>query len=270
MGEPRWLQRESCGVRYWLTGPEGAPLLLFTHGAGADHRMFEAQGDAFKLEYRILVWDVPGHGNSRPLSGEFSIRRMAAVLIALLDQEGYDQAILVGQSMGGNISQEVRFLYPDRVAALVLIGCTRNTARLSPLDKLALRLTPLLLRLYPYERLRRDSARLSAIQPEVQRYLYECLGRLTPAEFATIFLATVSCLHEEPAYRLGCPLLLTHGAKDGTGNIRPIAPAWAADEPHCHYIVIPHAGHLANQDNPTSFNSMLSSFLAEQGLIRTL
>lgn len=263
MEEPRRLQREGCEVRYWLTGPEGAPLLLFTHGAGADHRMFEAQGDAFKKVYRILVWDVPGHGQSRPLSGDFTIRRVVADLIALLDQVGETKAILVGQSMGGNIAQEARFLHPERVAGLVLIGCTCNTAHLSPLDKLTLRLTPALLRLYPYERLRRDSARLSAVQPDVQQYLYESLGRLTPAQFASIFLATVGCLHEEPDYRIGCPMLLVHGEQDGTGNIRQIAPAWAAREPHCRYGVIPDAGHLANQDNPAFFNDVLNQFLAE-------
>jgi len=58
-------------------------------------------------------------------------------------------------------------------------------------------------------------------------------------------------------------LLLTHGERDGTGNIRKVAPHWAAREPHCRSVVIPGAGDCANQDNPEFFNRLLLDFLSE-------
>ncbi len=60
----------------------------------------------------------------------------------------------------------------------------------------------------------------------------------------------------------GRPLLVfTHGEHDRTGNIRQIAPRWAARDPHSRYEVIPDAGHTANQDAPQYFNRLLQDFL---------
>ena len=47
-------------------------------------------------------------------------------------------------------------------------------------------------------------------------------------------------------------------------TISKIAPDWAARDPESRYIVIPGAGHNANQDNPTFFNRLLLEFLDEQ------
>ncbi len=57
------------------------------------------------------------------------------------------------------------------------------------------------------------------------------------------------------------PFLLTHGGHDGTGSIRKQAPTWAAYEPDVKYVVIPDAGHNANQDNPEFFNRALREFM---------
>jgi 3-oxoadipate enol-lactonase len=79
-----------------------------------------------------------------------------------------------------------------------------------------------------------------------------------------ILTATARCLHPEPGYRIAQPLLLTHGAHDGTGNIRRSAPVWAPREPHARYTVVPAAGHVAHMDNPSFFDRLLLDFLHEQ------
>jgi 3-oxoadipate enol-lactonase len=127
------LQRAGCPLHYWLDGPEGRPLVVFTHGAWLDHTAFAEQVALVVRAYRVLSWDVRAHGRSRP-TPTFTIRAATTDLVALLDHLGYAQAILVGHSMGGNIAQEVVFLHPTRVRALVLVGCTCNTLPLSRRD----------------------------------------------------------------------------------------------------------------------------------------
>ncbi len=61
------------------------------------------------------------------------------------------QATLAGHSLGGNIGREFVLIHPDRVPALVMLGCTCNTAPLTPLEALGVRMAPALLRLYPCE-----------------------------------------------------------------------------------------------------------------------
>ena len=258
------LEREGCSLHYWLSGPVGRPLVVLTHGAGLDHRSWAPQLGALAERYRVLTWDVRGHGLSRPWGQEFSIALAAADLPALLDAAGYGEAFLVGLSMGGNISQEVVFRHPKRVRALAALDCTCNTLRLSLLDRWLLSLSPAMLAMYPWERLKQLSARLSSVKATVRRYIYETLSRMTKAEFVDVMLKTGDCLRYEPGYRIALPLLLLRGQFDGLGNIRDIMPRWAAREPRCRYVLVPDAGHCANQDNPASVNAQLLRFLAAQ------
>ncbi len=255
------LQRDGCDIHYWIGGPEGRPLVVLTHGAAIDHREFEPQLPALTEEYRLLAWDVRSHGLSRPSRPGFSIRRAVEDIVALMDEAGYGQATLLGHSMGGNIGQEVVFHYPDRIQALAMLGCTCNTCKLSTLETLGVRMAPAILRLYPYELLKRQSAQASSVKPEVQQWLYQAFGQMTKEEFVAILTATILCLHYEPDYRITRPMLLAHGNGDRTGNIRKVAPRWAARDPNCHYVVIPEAGHAANLDNPGYFNNVLIEFL---------
>ncbi len=120
-----------------------------------------------------------------------------------------------------------------------------------------------MLKFYPAEMLKRQSVQASAVKKDVRAYLEDVFSNLSKEEFSTIFLETVGCLHEEPNYRIEHPLVLVHGEHDGTGNIKKGAQRWAAREPHCQYIVLPDAGHCANQDNPEFSNTILLNFCKE-------
>ena len=256
------LERPGCPIHYWLSGPEGRPLVVLTHGACVDHTEFDGLAPLLARRYRVLTWDVRGHGWSRPARGGFAVDRAVDDLLALLDVAGYGEATLVGHSLGGNLGQEVVFRAPDRVTALVLVGCTCNTCKLSRWEALQVRIAVPLLRLLPYGFLKRQSARASTVRPEVRAYLERVFGRLSKDEFTSILARLVRCLHYEPGYRIGKPLLLMHGAADRTGNVRDVAPTWAAREgASCQYVVIPAAGHMANLDNPELFNRALLDFL---------
>jgi pimeloyl-ACP methyl ester carboxylesterase len=255
------LERDGCPIHYWLSGPEGAPLVVFTHGATADQRMFTQQLGAVARDYRVLVWDVRGHGRSQPIGSGFSIPLAVEDLLAILDRIGCAQAVLVGQSMGAYIAQELVFRHPERVLALAVIGGACITFKLSWWEDRILRSTPALFRLWPYTSLRKAFGHASAIQPEVQEYICEAAGQITKEDFSTIWSAIASCIHYEPGYRIEQPVLLTHGEFDRTGNIKKDAPRWAARDPQVRYVVIPEAGHVANMDNPAFFNQLLMEFL---------
>jgi pimeloyl-ACP methyl ester carboxylesterase len=256
-------EHAGCHIHYWLAGPTHRPLVVFTHGVTMDHRMFTAQVEAMAQHYRVLTWDVRGHGQSLPIGEKFSIRGIVEDLAALLDQLGYDQVILVGQSMGGYVSQELLFLYPERVAALVTVGCTCTTLPHPKIIKLGMRLSPLALNLYPYSFFKWQAARSITVTPEVKAYVAEVLNRLTKQQFVTMWSAVVNCIHPEPGYRITQPQLITYGRYDhiGFGLMKQQAKAWAARDPDCRYVVIPAAGHNAHQENPIFFNKLLLEFL---------
>lgn len=255
-------EHEDCPIHYALLGPENRPLVVFTHGAGLDHRTFAPQVAVVAAQYRVLVWDVRGHGRSRPAAREFSVPAAAQDLAALLDHVGCRQAILVGQSMGSYISQELAYRYPERAAAMVAIGATPITMRYPAWERIALRWSLPIFRIVPWESLKRMMAYHSAVQAEVRVYAYEAFSQLSQDEFYRIWVGVSQCLHEDLEYRFSKPLLITHGAQDRVGTVRKHAPVWAEREPLGRYVVIPGAGHMANQDHPAFFNTVLMDFLS--------
>lgn len=259
------LRRSGSQIHYWVAGPDNGPLVAFTHGASMDHRMFDAQVSPVVAEgYRVLTWDVRGHGRSKPIGTEFTVPAVAEDLLALIDHLGHEKAVLVGQSFGGYVSQELAFRHSERVAALVVIGSIDVTVLPSRLERLGLTLSPYLFKLWPDSHLRKVVAKQTAVKPEVQRYAHEATRQLSKPEFVTVWKAVAHCLHEEPDYRLQQPLLVTHGKHDETGIVAKAVPEWAERAPDARYEIIPDAGHNANQDNPTFFNRHLLDFLREQ------
>lgn len=258
------LERSGSRIHYWLAGPERAPLVAFTPGATMDHRMFDAQvSTVVGAGYRALTWDPRGHGLSKPIGDDFSVVAASEDLLAILDRLGTREAFLVGQSLGGNVAQELVFRHPERVSGLIVIGCTCNTILPSKLGLLALKASPLAFRLWPYGDLKRRTATNISTRPDVQEYARGAIDQVSRKEFLTIWKAVAQTLHEEPGYRIERPLLITHGDNDRLGNISKIAPDWAARDSDSRYVVIPTAGHNANQDNPTFFNRLLLEFLDE-------
>jgi pimeloyl-ACP methyl ester carboxylesterase len=65
------LERRGCPLHYWTGGDEGQPWAVFTHGLCADHRSWSYQVALSGQKYRVLSYDVRGHGLSRPMGDPF-------------------------------------------------------------------------------------------------------------------------------------------------------------------------------------------------------
>lgn len=258
------LDRSGSPIRYWVAGSEDAPLVVFTHGASMDHRMFDPQVEpVVSAGYRVLTWDVRGHGASKPIGEEFTVSTVAEDLLAIVDRLGVDTLTLIGQSFGGYVSQEVAFRSPKRVTAIGVVGATNLMERPRTLEYIALRLSPYLFWIWPDSHLRGLIADSTAETEPVKEYAHDATCQLSKREFITVWKAVATCHRSKPGYRIRKPFLLTHGEQDATGTIARDAPSWAESEPRCRYEAIPNAGHNANQDNPAFFNRLLIEFLSE-------
>ncbi len=98
------------------------PCVVFIHGAGMDHTVWQLQTRYFAHHGRsVLALDLPGHGRSDGPLRE-SIDAMAAWLMNLLDVAEVNEAALVGHSMGALIALTAAAQTPERVTALALLG----------------------------------------------------------------------------------------------------------------------------------------------------
>jgi 3-oxoadipate enol-lactonase len=262
MAEPTGLlQRGETAIRYWMAGPDDAPLVVLTHGATADHTMFDDLVPALARRYRVLTWDVPGHGLSQPLPADFGMDRLVMDELALLDLVGVRKAVVVGQSMGGNLAQEVVFRHPGRVAALVLIDCTDNFQKLSAIEKMSLASAGPIFALYPFKTLKRQSAEASADTQQARERIAAMMERVADKKsYIEILMRTTDVLHYEPDFRIDCPLLMLLGDRDRLGNIAKAMPAMAQRE-GVSLRIVGGAGHVSNMDQPDDVNAAILSFL---------
>src|SRR3546814_17207287 len=95
------LNREGVNIQYEAHG--SGPAILLTHGDSATCRMWYGQIAALKDRWRIIVWDMRGHGESdypqdhAAYSEELTVGDMRAIL----DACGVERAVIGGLSLGG-------------------------------------------------------------------------------------------------------------------------------------------------------------------------
>ncbi|MBX9243312.1 alpha/beta hydrolase [Actinotalea ferrariae] len=262
----RRLARPTAEIAYADTAVDG-PAVVLTHGAGMDHTMFDAQVDALAGRgYRVVTWDLRGHGGSALAPGtRFSATDALDDLAALLSECRIDRAALVGHSLGGNLGQAFVRAHPDRVTGLVVMDATWNAGPLSGLERFALRLAAPALALIPAGTLPGLMARASAVSPSAIARTEAVFTRMPKRAFLDVWRATVSFVDPDPSYRSPVPLALVRGAQDRTGNIRVAMPRWAQAE-DVRERVVPDAGHVVTWDAPDAASRVLLDVLREWDL----
>lgn len=128
-------------------GPAGAPTIVLTHGWGMDSTFWRAAKAQLGDRFRLVVWDLPGLGRSKPGRGGITLEGFAEDLKAVIDHVG-GRPVLVGHSIGGMTIQTLLrddLYFQDRLAGIVLLNTTfTNPLRTMVLSKLLLSLQGLL------------------------------------------------------------------------------------------------------------------------------
>ena len=111
------------GTAYDETGPEGAPVVVLIHGLGLTRdSTWQQIAPALAQKFRVVCYDLCGHGQTAVPSGEVTLSVLSTQLIALLDTLQIAQAALVGFSLGGMINRRCAIDHPDRVSALAILN----------------------------------------------------------------------------------------------------------------------------------------------------
>jgi pimeloyl-ACP methyl ester carboxylesterase len=105
---------------YFEDSGGGGAAVIFSHGYLMDHEMFESQVTALSGEFRCIIWDERGFGQTE-VHGPFTYWNSADDALALLSHLGVDAAFFVGMSQGGFISLRAALRAPTRVRGLGLI-----------------------------------------------------------------------------------------------------------------------------------------------------
>jgi len=108
---------ETGGARIYYEAEGNGPAVLMVHAGVANLRMWDAQVDALRDDYRVIRHDTRGYGLTVTDAVEFSNR---ADIAALLDDLGEERAHVVGLSRGGQIALDFALEFPRRVRTLTV------------------------------------------------------------------------------------------------------------------------------------------------------
>jgi 3-oxoadipate enol-lactonase len=119
-------------TRYVFEDRSGGPALTFIHQLGGDLSVWDTLAGHFRHRFRVLRYDVRGHGASAVSDRAFGFKDLSADLTALLDAKDIEKTHLVGMSMGGMIAQQFALDHAgsarSRVLSLTLCGTASRTA----------------------------------------------------------------------------------------------------------------------------------------------
>ncbi|GGJ79741.1 3-oxoadipate enol-lactonase [Streptomyces camponoticapitis] len=114
-------------LHHRLDGPDGAPPLILGPSLGTSLALWEPQLTALARHYRVLRYDLPGHGASPaatlpdPRPGRTTVDDLARLALDLADHHGWQTFHYAGVSLGGAIGAHLAVRHPRRLASLALV-----------------------------------------------------------------------------------------------------------------------------------------------------
>jgi pimeloyl-ACP methyl ester carboxylesterase len=231
------------------------PVVLLSHGYSATRHMWDAQHAALGDGWRVVSWDMRGHGqtDSPDDPTQYSAALTVADMRALLQHLGVERAVIGGLSLGGYVSLAFALAQPGMTRALVVCDSGpgyRNAEARAGWNARA------------HERAAALEARgldaLGRRSRETQQAVHRSAQGLAHA--ARGMLAQEGSQVMDGLAGIRVPTLIVVGDQD-----QPfVAPSeyMAKKIPGARLAVIPGAGHASNLDQPETFNRVLREFLA--------
>ena len=254
---------DTAGTRFDVSG--SGPDVVLIHGLGLNHCMWQWQVPELARRYRVLSYDLLGHGDSPKPSGPYAMADFVRQLAALVDELGLRRFAVVGFSLGGLIAQAYTLANPARVSGLAVLHSAFDR---TDAERAAIRVRV---------KLSETEGPTATVDAALERWFTAGFAKTHPEVLAQVrawvvandpkaFAASYHVLAEADATLAGeiaaiqCPALVVTGDED-YGNSPDMALRMANRMPNgiCH--LLPGLRHMALAEDPAALLSALSPFL---------
>ena len=260
-------ERTGGGTAYELSGPAEAPVLVLIHGLGLNRHVWQWHEPALSVRYRVLNYDLLGHGDSALPLAKPSLSLFSEQLCGLLDHLGIDGCAIAGFSLGGMINRRFALDHPDRVLALAILNSphVRGPEAQRLVEQRAARtaeggsatnLDATIERWF--------TTGFRAARPVVIGQVRQWVLANEPESYAqcrqVLAGGVVELIRPEPPIVLPA-LVMT--AEHDSGSTPAMAHAIAAEIPGARTIIVPRLQHMGLVEEPAMFTEPLLEFLDE-------
>jgi len=244
-----------------LSGAFGrGPVIALVHGLGSRAEHWLPAARLLARHHRVVLIDLPGHGQSAMLQ-PFSLERAAQALDLALRREGPQPLVLVGHSLGGLVAAAEACDRPGRVRALVLVETAlrpqvdgqERAAVLEALQK-------------DYQGLVRDAYRAFGRDSAQGEALYREVAAMDPAVIKPWIRLAFSADLSARIARLQCPLLVVLAPRSWPeGEPWPVTAAALgyAAAPQIRAVRLEGCGHFVMLDRPAALARLIARFADE-------
>jgi pimeloyl-ACP methyl ester carboxylesterase len=248
------LNRNGVDIYYEVHG-DGPPVLL-THGYSASAHMWAGQVEPFSKKYKLITWDMRGHGKSDYPDdlAEYTEAQTVADMAAILDAVGAKKAVIGGLSLGGYMSLAFHLARPERTEALLIIDTGPGYKSDEP--RAGWNVTAIR-RAENFEKNGLPPAGSGGAETRAAPHRDATgLARAARGMLTQHDARVISSLPD-----IAVPSLVLVGANDTA--FLAASDYMAAKIPGAKKVVLPDAGHAANIDQPAAFNAAVLGFLAD-------
>ena len=254
------------GTVYDLTGPEDAPVVVLIHGLGLTRAVWQWLTPDL-TRFRVLTYDLIGHGETAPPEGQPVLKDLAAQLAALLDHLNIDRAAIIGFSLGGMIARRFAQDYPARTTALVILHSAHKRSekaqgailfRVAQAEEQGPAATVEL----ALERWYTDACRTA--RHDLMDLTRQWVLANDPAVYPKLYRILAHGVDEivAPQPPITCPALVLTGDED-TGNGPEMSVAIATEIPRSRLVILKGLRHMALAEDPEAVNRPVTAFLTE-------
>jgi 3-oxoadipate enol-lactonase len=251
---------DGLSIGYCVDGPSDAPVVLFSNGLATTADMWMPQAAFFSKRFRVLRYDVRGHGRTASSPHPYKLELLADDALHLMDHLGVERAAFVGLSLGGMIGQCFAVRHARRLGPLVLCDTTMKSRgamwqeRIAAVQREGLepQVEPSIDRWFTRDFRARDPDAVARLRGMIQRTSID--------GYLGCSMAMRDMRIAETAARITAPTLIVVGAHDPSTPFNDAQEMQAAI-PGAQLAIIPRSAHLPNVEQPEIFNSVVGNFL---------
>lgn len=251
------------GLNTVIEGREDAPWIVLSHSLGADLTMWEPQMPFLADHYRVLRYDTRGHGESAAPAGPYSFDDLLDDLITVMDAHHVSRADFLGLSLGGMTGLGLAIHHPNRLNRLVCADA-RADAPAGFRDNFAARIYKVraggMASVVPGTLDSWFTADWRVAHPDALERVRHMIMRTDPLGYEGCCEALQGLDYFKDLSKITAEVLYLGGDQD-MGAAPEVMQAMADATPEGRYSVIPNAAHVANINQPASFNAELAHFL---------